>query len=252
MTLGIGSFQFVSDLLLLALVLLGAGALFFLLSSLTTDVTVRSRMIMVGIALGVGSFYNAQLFHSWNEAFELAGNSYMASGHFFRIAYRYSEWLIVAPMFLVGFSLWPIQNEWHREISRAIFGVTVFFFLSYLTTLVSGSILILTLLFAGTISALIYTSFLFYKKIPAYFAHNNVPGKALFLRARDLLFISWLLNVVVMIFSLFPALQGPLGLVMTTIAFVVLDLVAQGGVAFCVYKIANLLPCTKFVHIEDN
>lgn len=239
MTLGINQFAFVSDLLLLTLVLMGAGALFLFLSAPTS--WCRFSMVMAGIVLGVGCFYYNAMFHSWNEAFELAGNSYAASGHFFKTTYRYSDWLIAAPMMLVALSaaLHLTHTSSDGIISRAIVAAAAFFFFGYLKGLALGYPFVSGVLFLGMVGAFVTSGFLFYKKIPLLLASHDAELCTLFLRARDVLFISWLLNVVMLLIQFLPALQGPSGLVLTTTVHTLVDLIAQGGVAFCIYRIAS-------------
>lgn len=237
MTLSLEQFNFIDDLLSLMMVMLGGGALFLFLSNSAVLRTLRPAIIALGVAMTIGGYYYFRLFESWNEAFELAGISYAVSGHPFREAYRYSAWLIIAPLLIMVLcsALGQVRKGCRHLVFRAIIVSEVMMLCGYLMTLVTQSRSTSLLLAIGMIVAFAYLGFLFYKKIPALLLQQDLAAVMLFQRARNILFTTWFLSRGLLLLSSMNALQTPSVLIFTITAFALLDLIALGGVGFYAY-----------------
>ncbi len=243
MTLSLEQFHFIDDLFSLTMILMASGALFLFLSSFTTLQKMRPAVIGLGIAMAVGSYYYLRLFQNWNEAFELAGISYAASGHSFREAYRYSAWLIMAPVLVIVLCapLGLIRRGCNHFIIRAALVSEVMVFSAYLMTFLGESRGASFLLALAMIGSFVYLGFLFYKQLPGLVSQEYPVVGKLFLRVRNILFLSWLLSGILMALNSMNALQTAPGLVFTITISALLDLIALGGVGICVCWIMFLV-----------
>ncbi len=242
LTLTIWQFELIHDLFSLLIVVMGASSLFFLLSRNQVAERFQPLLLLAGIVALIGCYHDMRFFHSWNDAFELAGNSYAASGHFFHEAYRYSDWALTIPLLLIELVLvMPILKvQTTMLLKRLISAALVSILFSYLGVSNIGEQ-------GGAFSwgfwLMALLPFLYIVRLliqQPFFAtiRQEDPVNRLFVRARNLFLISWAFYPLANLIVLYRHGFGEVGLVTFLIGAGIADLLSKCGVSFYIYRIA--------------
>lgn len=244
LTLTVGEFELVHDLFSLLIAALGASALFFLLSRKQVVERFQPVLLLAGIVALIGCYHAFRLFNSWNEAFELAGNSYAASGHFFHEVYRYGDWALTMPLLLVELVLvLPILKSQTAVLLKRLIGAALVSILfSYLGASNIGEHGALMLWSCWLLSLLpfLYMARLLVQKVSPEAAQQGAPADKLFVCARNLFLIAWAFYPLANLIALCSHGFGEVGLVTFLIGAGIADLISKCGVSFYVYRIALL------------
>ncbi len=105
LTISIGEYSAVEIVLRLAVVLMSMTALLLALSASCVSASFRFSLFLAAVALGGAAFFEAGVWQSWKEAFELAGTSYAVSGHLIADQDRIVAWSLGVPVILFCFGL---------------------------------------------------------------------------------------------------------------------------------------------------
>ncbi len=105
LTISIGEYSAVEIVLRLAVVLMSMTALLLVLSASSVSASFRFPLFLAAVALGGAAFFEAGVWQSWKEAFELAGTSYAVSGHLIADQDRIIAWSVGVPVILFCFGL---------------------------------------------------------------------------------------------------------------------------------------------------
>lgn len=244
LTLTVGEFELVHDVFSLLVVAMGAAALFFLLSRKQVAERFQPLLLIAGIVALIGCYHAFRLFNSWNEAFELAGNSYAASGHFFHEVYRYGDWALTMPLLLVELVLvlgLP-QEKTTSLLKGLISAALVSILFSYLGASNIGEHGALMLWSCWLLSLLpfLYVARLLVREVASEAAQQANPSGKLFLIARNLFVLSWAFYPLANLIALCCHGFGEVGLVAFLVGAGIVDLISKCGVSFYVYRIALL------------
>lgn len=244
LTLSVGEFELVHDVLSLLIGTTGAATLFFLFSQKQVKEQFQPLLLLAGITAAIGCYHGIRLFHSWNEAFELAGNSYTASGHFFHELYRYSDWVLTMPLLLAQLvlvlGLTPKKSE--SFLKRLIGAALMVVFFAYLGASSLGEH---TPLLCWSYWVLGFIPFLYIARILIQELSREALQQAafptkFFLKARNLFLASWAFYPLANLLILSTHSFGERGLMTFLIGASVADFVSKCGVSFYVYRIAFL------------
>ncbi|MEI6322602.1 MAG: hypothetical protein WCP60_05810 [bacterium] len=105
LTISIGEYSAVEIVLRLAVVLMSMTALLLALSASCVSASFRFPLFLAAVALGGAAFFEAGVWQSWKEAFELAGTSYAVSGHLIADQDRIIAWSVGVPALLWSLAL---------------------------------------------------------------------------------------------------------------------------------------------------
>lgn len=242
MTLTTIQFSIVENILRLTLTAMGASALFFILSRKQILTRFHPSLLIAGLVSLISCYHYFYILHSWNNAFELAGNSYMASGHPFVGTDRYVDWIITTPLLLIEFVLaLKVPSHAARWLMRRFtIAAVVMIFSGYLEKLIAGTTgfilpVLLYLILAASFSMILS---LLWTKFSAEVATSAPSVHKLFMKARNFITITWLLYPIIDIFSSCSFASGPNSLVAITIAYSLTDIAAKCGLGFYVYQLA--------------
>ena len=242
LTLTVGEFELVHDMLSLLIVAMGASALFFLLSRKQVVERFQPLLLLAGIIASIGCYHAFRLFNSWNEAFELAGNSYAASGHFFHEVYRYGDWALTMPLLLVELVLVlsVLKGQTAVLLKRLIAAALVSILFSYLGASNIGEHGALLLWSCWLLSLLpfLYIARILVGELSHEAAQQGAPVDRLFVGARNLFLISWAFYPLASLIALCSHGFGEMGLVTFLVGAGIADLISKCGVSFYVYRIA--------------
>jgi hypothetical protein len=100
LTLSVGEYSSVEVLLHLVVALIGMTAVLLALTATTLQVQLRLPLFLSAVALGGAAWFESGVWQSWQEAFELAGTSYCATGHLIADEYRIIAWSLGVPAIL--------------------------------------------------------------------------------------------------------------------------------------------------------
>ncbi|MBM3856444.1 MAG: hypothetical protein FJ390_00590, partial [Verrucomicrobia bacterium] len=200
-------------------------------------------LLLAGIIATIGCYHAVRLFHSWNEAFELAGNSYAASGHFFHELYRYSDWLLTMPLLLaeIVLVLGLPQEKAASLLKRLIGAAVVSIFFTYLNasnlgehgTLVSWVYWILGLL------PFLYLARILLRELSLVARAQDPFEKQCFLKARNLFLLSWAFYPLATFVALCSHGFGEQGLIIFLVVASIADFLSKCGVSFYVYRMCS-------------
>lgn len=242
LTLSVGEFELVHDILSLLIAGMGASALFFLLSRKQISEHLQPLMLIAGIVAAIGCYHSMRLFNSWNEAFELAGNSYAASGHFFHALYRYSDWALTMPLLLVELVLvleLP-EKKAHSLLTRLIVASLATVFFSYLGVSSFGEHGI-TICWSYWLLALIpflYLSSILIRELSVEEIKKELTEEKTFFKARNLFLLSWAFYPAAVFIRLCCHGFSERGFVAFLVGASIADFFLKCGVSFYVYRIA--------------
>jgi len=99
--LSIGEYSLVYNMLSLTIASMFASFVFFVLSKNNVSAKYRGSVIASSIVVFVAGYHYFRIFGSWEGAYELVGDTYVATGKPFNDAYRYVDWLITVPLLMV-------------------------------------------------------------------------------------------------------------------------------------------------------
>ena len=123
LTISIGEYYAVEIVLRLAVVLITMTALLLALSASCVSASFRFPLFLAAVALGGAAIFEAGVWQSWKEAFELAGTSYAVSGHLIADQDRIIAWSLGVPVILFCFGL--VQLEWGKKPGYPMESITV-------------------------------------------------------------------------------------------------------------------------------
>jgi bacteriorhodopsin len=244
LTLSVGEFELVHDVLSLLIAAMGASALFFLLSRKQVVERFQPLLLLAGTVSLIGCYHAFRLFNSWNETFELAGNSYAASGHFFHETYRYGDWFLTVPLLLIELvlvlTLSKIQTE--ALLKRLIGAALVWIFFTYLGASNIGEYALLLRWSCWGLGLIPFFSMtrLLVGELSRLSKQQATPACRLFLKARNLFLFSLAFYPIVSLISLLNHGFGEVGLVTFLIGASIADFLSKCGVSFYIYRIALL------------
>lgn len=245
LTLTVGEFHFVDDLLLLALIMTGTFGFLFLKNSslLSGPCWSRKRLALdlTGMAATITSFCFFWLNRSWNNAFELAGNSYAVSGHLFREDYRYVAWFLTTPLLLTALiTALPLEKtQWRFLLFRLIISSVVLISSDYFIKMQKEAQEIFASLssYFCMAAAFFYIVSLFWKNIPQQFTSNTSSAVPLFLKARRLLLISWMMHPFIDFLSSRSSFSNSTGVILMITAYTLIDVILPCGIGFYIYEL---------------
>ena len=239
LTLTIGEFELVHDLLSLLIAAMGAAALFFLLSRKQVTERFQPLLLIAGIIAAIGCYHALRLFDSWNNAFELAGNSYAASGHFFHELYRYSDWVLTMPLLLVELVLilGLSQEKAASLLKRLIAAALASIFFTYLgaSNLAEHGALISWTYWVLGLLPFLYMARILLRELSCEAQTQEPLGEKYFLKARNLFLLSWFFYPIAAFVALCSHGFGEVGLVTFLVGASIADLISKCGVSFCIY-----------------
>ena len=244
LTLTVGEFELVHDALSILIAAMGASALFFLLSCKQVLERFRPLLLIAGIVALIGCYHTMRLFQSWNEAFELAGNSYAASGHFFHEAYRYGDWVLTMPLLLVELVMvlgWP-QEKATKVLKRLIGAALAVVFFAYAgaSNISEHGMLMNWACWGLELLSFLYMARLLILELSPQVWQKGALRDKLFLTARNMFLLSWafypLATFVALCFNGF----SEYALVTFLIGASIADLISKCGVSFYIYRIAMI------------
>lgn len=242
LTLTIGEFELVHDILSLLIAAMGAAALFFLISQQQVAERVQRLLLLAGIIAAIGCYHSVRLFHSWNEAFELAGNSYVASGHFFHELYRYSDWALTMPLLLLELVLvldLPREKAelfLKRLISAAL--VTILFTYLGASSLGEHRALVSWTYWTLEILPFLYLARILVKEVSLEARGQEALKAKFFFKARNLFLLSWGFYPIAALEALCNHGFEEHRLVIFLVGASIADFCSKCGVSFYVYRIA--------------
>lgn len=99
--LSFGQYSLVFNMLSFAVAsMLGAFA-FFVMAQSIIGKKYRASMIVSSLVVLIAGYHYYRIMGSWEAAYVLSGDTYVASGKPFNDAYRYVDWLLTVPLLLV-------------------------------------------------------------------------------------------------------------------------------------------------------
>lgn len=240
LTLSIGQFELVHDVLSLSIIAMGAAALFFLLSRKQVRERFQPLVLLAGVVAMIGCYHAIRLFDSWNEAFELAGNSYAASGHFFHESYRYSDWVLTMPLLLVELVLvlgLP-QEKTAFFLKRLIGAALITILFAYLGERGLGEHHGLVMRWGCWI---LETIFFFYlgRLLCVDFARAAASESPLVVKAGHLFLLSWAFYPFATLIALFGDGFGANGIIVFLVGASIADFLSKCVVSFYLYRAAQ-------------
>ncbi len=239
LTLTVGEFELVHDLFSLLIAAMGAATLFFLLSRKQVAVRFQPLLLLAGIVTMIGCYHAMRLFYSWNEAFELAGNSYAASGHFFHELYRYSDWVLTMPLLLIELALaagWEKQGPLLKRLIMAALISVAFAYLGASNFGDHGALVRWACWVLELIPFLYIAQLLMQQPVLTLEGLQVSQGK-FFSQAKALFLLSWAFYPLVTFVALCNHGLGERGLIIFLAGTSIADFFSKCGVSFYIYRI---------------
>ena len=243
MTLTTGQFTLVHDIFSLTIAVMGAAALFFFFTRSEVLPQFRRALLLMGLGAAIGCYHYVRLLHSWNEAFEFAGSSYVVSGHLFHETYRSMNWLLTMPLLLLAlfFVMAPLKSL-SIVIKRRVLGATVAMIaFGYLGKVAFGLHFVpmqwlwwLLSMIPFTYLMLFFWRFL----LPSHEGETSSSDK-LITQTRNLIFISWSFYPLATFLLLLHIGLSATGLVIFNIGYSLADIAAIAGLGLYVTWLAK-------------
>lgn len=74
---------------------------FFILARDRVAPQYRISLVVSALVVGIAGYHYFRISHSWEGAYQLVGDVYVATGEPFNDAYRYVDWLLTVPLLMV-------------------------------------------------------------------------------------------------------------------------------------------------------
>lgn len=99
--LSVFQYTVVDNVFSMTVAAMGAAAIFLFLSRSTVDKEYRPALMISGLVVTIACYHYFMIRSSWNDAFELSGQTYVGSGSPFNDFYRYADWILTVPLLMV-------------------------------------------------------------------------------------------------------------------------------------------------------
>ncbi|MFQ3568330.1 MAG: bacteriorhodopsin-like [Aggregatilineales bacterium] len=214
-----------------------AAFIFFILVRPQLAPQYRGAMIMSALVVAVAGYHYFRIFESWNAAYTLSGDVYVASGKPFNDAYRYIDWLLTVPL-LVAELIFVINP---RNRGRLIF------------TLATAAALMIILGYPGEIAEdtgtralwgfissipFVYIVYVLFSGLGTAMQEQTPQVRVLIRNTRLLLLATWGFYPIVYMLPIL-GVSGAAAVVAVQVGYCIADVAAKAGYGLMIYAIAN-------------
>jgi bacteriorhodopsin len=217
---------------------------FFVMGQQRVAPKYRISLMVSALVVGIAAYHYFRIFHSWETAYVMAGNTYVASGIPFNDAYRYVDWLLTVPLLLVELVLVLsiVREKSGPLLTKLSIAAVLMIALGY-----PGEVMAYgdkTLLGAyglwGTLSSIPFAYILYVLWTELGTAMGNQPDrvKLLFGNMRLLLLATWGFYPIVYCLPFF-GLDPTQAIVGIQVGYAVADVLAKAGYGVMIYAIAR-------------
>lgn len=237
--LTVGQFDLVYNIMSLCIASMFAGALFLFFSRSQVGKKYRPALLISALVPTIACYHYFRIAHSFDAAYTLSGDSYVASGLPFNDAYRYADWLLTVPLLV-------IELVAVLALSRA------------LTTRLSvrlsiAAALMIVLGYPGEVASESGSAWLWWVAAMVPFAYIMVvlftgmkdaverqpeTVRPLFSKARALVLITWSFYPIAYL-APWVGLSGSSGEVALQVGYTIADITAKVGLGLYIYFIAR-------------
>ncbi len=244
-TLSIDQYMLVYNMLSLTIACMFASFVFFVLVKNEILPKYRGAIIASALVVFIAGYHYFRIFGSWEGAFTISGDQYVATGKPFNDAYRYVDWLLTVPLLMVELVL--------------VLGLTAAKTQSLLFKLVVAAFLMIVLGYPGEIdresTALFSNRGLwgFLSTIPFVYilvtlvvelrsSMKNAPSPAISVLLRNiglLTLLTWGFYPIAFM-APFYGLSGANAEIALQLGYSIADILAKCGYGLLIYNIARL------------
>jgi bacteriorhodopsin len=243
-TISAGDYMLVYNMLSFTIAAMMAAFAFFIMGQQRVAPKYRISLMVSALVVGIAAYHYFRIFHSWETAYMMAGDTYVASGIPFNDAYRYVDWLLTVPLLLVELVLvLSIAREKSGALlSKLSIAAVLMIALGY-----PGEVMAYgdkTLFGAyglwGTLSSIPFAYILYVLWTELGAAMGNQPDrvKLLFGNMRLLLLATWGFYPIVYCFP-FIGMDPTQAIVGIQVGYAVADVLAKAAYGVMIYAIAR-------------
>lgn len=237
-------YMLVYNMFSLTIAAMMAAFAFFVMGQQRVAPKYRISLMVSALVVGIAGYHYFRIFGSWESAFVMAGDSYVASGVPFNDAYRYVDWLLTVPLLLVELVLVLsiVREKSGPLLTKLSIAAVLMIALGY-----PGEIMAFedkTLFGAyglwGTLSSIPFAYILYVLWAELGAATGNQPDrvKVLFSNMRLLLLATWGFYPIVYCLP-FLGLDPTQAVVSVNVGYAVADILAKAAYGVMIYAVAR-------------
>lgn len=235
-----GQFQFVYNMLSLAIASMLASFAFFVMARQQLTAKYRPAMVMSSLVVGIAGYHYWRIFNSWEEAYTLTGaGTYVASGKPFNDAYRYVDWLLTVPLLVAELVAVLALPKGRRGplMAKLVIASALMIMLGYPGELSADTGTRVAWGLASTVPFL-YILWVLYSELGKAAADNSGETKILLRNTQLLLLGTWGFYPIAYLLPLL-GISGSSAIVAVQVGYSISDIAAKCGYGIMIYSVAR-------------
>ncbi|NDJ75995.1 MAG: bacteriorhodopsin [Chloroflexi bacterium] len=213
--------------------------IFFVLARQQVAARYRGALIMSALVVAIAGYHYFRIFESWSAAYELVGDTYVASGTPFNDAYRYVDWLLTVPLLVAELvAVLALSRRQSTSLTlRLGIAAALMVALGYPGEVADDNMTRNIWGIAGTIPFL-YILWVLFRELGAAIDRQPGEAKALVRNTRLLLLATWGFYPLVYMVP-YLDIAGATTTVAVQVGYGIADVLAKCGYGLMIYAIAR-------------
>ena len=235
-----GQFQFVYNMLSLAIASMLASFAFFVMARQQLTAKYRPAMVMSSLVVGIAGYHYWRIFNSWEAAYSLTGaGTYVSSGKPFNDAYRYVDWLLTVPLLVAELVAVLALPKGRRGplMAKLVIASALMIMLGYPGELSADTGTRVAWGLASTVPFL-YILWVLYSELGKAAADNSGETKILLRNTQLLLLGTWGFYPIAYMLPLL-GISGSSAIVAVQVGYSISDIAAKCGYGIMIYSVAR-------------
>lgn len=237
--LSAAQYSLVFNMLSFAVAAMFGAFAFFVMAQTIIGKKYRASMIVSSLVVFIAGYHYFRIMGSWEAAYTMAGDMYVASGKPFNDAYRYVDWLLTVPLLLVELVL-VLQlgkDKTGPMLTKLIIAAMLMIGLGYPGEISNESG---TRHLWGTLSSIpfVYILYVLWTQLGAALDGANDRIRRLFENTRWLLLATWGFYPIAYLIGTFGGLDSAMGQIGIQVGYSIADVTAKAFYGVMIFAIA--------------
>lgn len=232
-------FRLVYNMLSLSIAAMLGSFLFFVLVRGQLPAKYHPAMVMSAIVVAIAGYHYFRIFHSWEAAYSLSGDTYIPSGKPFNDAYRYVDWFLTVPLLVTELvSVMALPGHIRKPLTaKLVIASALMIALGYPGEIASGT----TRVVWGLLSTVpfVYILYVLWAELGKVVEKESDTTRVLFRNTRLLLLATWGFYPIAYLVPLLGLGANASSEVALQVGYSVADITAKCGYGIMIYHIAK-------------
>lgn len=233
-------FNIVYNVLSFVIATMGAAAIYFFLSQNQVERDYKPALVYAGLVVAIACYHYFRLFNSWNEAYELSGDMYVATEHAFRESYRYVDWLLTVPLLMIEIvDVLNMRSKEARSLKiKLVIGIVLMIIAGYPGEVLPETDPTKWVWWAIATAFMVYVLYVLWTGLTKNMGEQPDEVVGMLSKARILLTVVFIWYAFVYLWPLL-GITGSGAIVATNVGYAVADILAKAGFGLYIVSIAK-------------